>query len=560
MAIRITRRGALLGASGLALAANACAGGPRRPEPEPQTGPFRHGVASGEPDQTSVVLWTAITDDSGGDYVFQVATDEDFENVVFEEREERTYITSNAVSTFKTLATGLQPGMRYFFRMLHNGISSPVGRTRTLPAGTVERFNIAVCSCSNYPAGYFNAYRELANTSDLDLVLHMGDYIYEYAADGYASEDAERMDRVVDPQTELFSYGDYARRYALYKSDPDLQAAHAAAPWIIMWDDHETANDAWASGAENHNEGEGDWNERVYNALHAFHDWNPSREPDGQIGSVRLVEIGDLATLAVTESRLSARDRPLDFSAFPVADDADPADPTNRQTVADWREQVIGDESREMLGAEQIAAIADAFEAASSKPWRLLGGQVLLGRVEAPNMVEALPGWLKFIVARTDELAWGYIQRSQFDIPFNLDAWDGYVAERERLYDAVRSASGDMIAFAGDSHNFWTNQLTDSAGRRIGFEFGTSSITSPSPFERIPAPGVSFSRIIEAGNPDVIRHNDRDKGFIRVAVTPDALEADFVTVSTIKRRAYSASVDSRWRVTRGVNGLEINAV
>ncbi|WP_394693740.1 alkaline phosphatase D family protein [Hyphobacterium sp.] len=560
MSIRITRRGALFGASGLAFAAAACSSGPRRPEPEPQTGPFRHGVASGEPDQSSVVLWTAITDDAGGEYVFQVATDEGFENIVFEDREERTYVTSNAISTFKVIATGLEPATTYFYRMLFNGISSPVGRTRTLPAGAVDRFNMAVCSCSNYPAGYFNAYRELANTPDLDLVLHLGDYLYEYSADGYASEEAERMDRVVDPRHELISYGDYARRHALYKTDPDLQAAHAAAPWLMMWDDHEVANDAWATGAENHNEGEGSYDERVYNAMLAYHDWNPTREPGDQIGMARIAEIGDLATLAVTESRHVARDQPMDFSTFPIPDDADPDDPANQQAIADWRANEVGREDREMLGAAQIAQIADAFRAAAGKPWRLLGGQVVMGRVETPDMIEALPGWLKFIVSRSDELAWGYIQRSQFDIPYNLDAWDGYVAERERLYDAVRDAGGDMIAFAGDSHNFWTNQLMDDEGHRIGYEFGTTSITSPSPFERVPAPGVSFSRLIEEKNPDVLRHNDRDKGFIRVTLTPDAMEAEFVTVSTIRRRGYTAGSDSRWRVTRGPNGLEIDTI
>lgn len=560
MSIRITRRGALFGASGLAFAAAACSSGPRRPEPEPQTGPFRHGVASGEPDQSSVVLWTAITDDAGGEYVFQVAADESFETVVFEDREERTYVTSNAISTFKVIATGLQPATTYFYRMLFNGISSPVGRTRTLPAGAVARFNMAVCSCSNYPAGYFNAYRELANTPDLDLVLHLGDYIYEYSADGYASEEAERLDRVVDPRHELLSYGDYARRHALYKTDPDLQAAHAAAPWLMMWDDHEVANDAWTTGAENHNEGEGDYDARVYNAMLAYHDWNPTREPGDQIGTARIAEIGDLATLVVTESRHVARDQPMDFSTFPIADDADPDDPANRQAIADWRANEIGRDDREMLGTAQIRQIADAFGAAAGKPWRLLGGQVVMGRVETPDMIEALPGWLKFIVSKSDDLAWGYIQRSQFDIPYNLDAWDGYVAERERLYDAVREAGGDMIAFAGDSHNFWTNQLMDDDGHRIGYEFGTTSITSPSPFERVPAPGVSFSRLIEDKNPDVIRHNDRDKGFIRVTLTPDEMEADFVTVSTITRRGYTAGSDSRWRVTRGSNGLEIDAI
>ncbi|WP_421785358.1 alkaline phosphatase D family protein [Hyphobacterium sp.] len=558
MTMKITRRGALFGASGLALAAAACSSGPRRPEPEPPTGPFRHGVASGEPDQTSVVLWTAITDDSGGDYVFQVAADEAFETIVFEEREQRNYVTSNAVSTFKTIATGLEPGARYFFRMLHNGISSPIGRTRTLPEGPVERFNIAVCSCSNYPAGYFNAYRELADTPELDLVLHLGDYLYEYAADGYASDDAERLGRVVDPPHELLAYGDYARRHALYKTDPDLQAAHAAAPWFISWDDHETANDSWRDGAENHQPDEGPWRDRVNDALRAFHDWNPTREPDDLIGGMRVVEIGDLATLAITESRLTHRDQPLDFSSFPVPDDADPEDPANRQAVAEWRANEVGRDGRELLGADQIEALADAFSA--GKPWQLLAGQVVMGRVEAPNMMEALPGWLKFLVHRTDPLAWGYIQRSQFDIPLNLDAWDGYAAERERLYGALQGTGGNIVAFAGDSHNFWANRLTDDRGVQVGLEFGTASISSPSPFERIPAPGVSFSRIIEDGNPDVIRHNDRDKGFIRVSLTSHAMEVDFVTVSTIKRRGYTAGSDSRWRVETGANGLELTPV
>jgi len=560
MSIKITRRGALFGATGLAFAAAACSSGPRRPEPEPQTGPFRHGVASGEPDHSSVVLWTAITDDAGGEYVFQLATDEAFEEIVFEDREERTYVTSNAISTFKVIATGLEPGTTYYYRMLFNGISSPIGRTRTLPTGAVARFNMAVCSCSNYPAGYFNAYRELANSPDLDLVLHLGDYIYEYAAGEYASDDAESMGRVVDPLHELNSYGDYARRHALYKTDPDLQAAHAAAPWLMMWDDHEVANDAWSTGAENHNEGEGEYQQRVYNAMHAYHDWNPTREPDDQIGMARIAEIGDLATLVVTESRHLARHEPMGFSDFPIADDADPDDPANQQAIAEWRANEIGREDRVLLGNAQLAQIADAFGAAADKPWRLLGGQVVMGRVEAPNMIEALPGWLKFLVSKTDDLAWGYLQRSQFNIPLNLDAWDGYVAERERLYDAVRANGGDMVTFAGDSHTFWTNQLMDNEGRRMGYEFGTTSITSPSPFERVPAPGISFSEIIENGNRDVIRLNDRDKGFIRVTLTPDAMESDFVTVSTIKRRGYTAGSDSRWRVTRGSNGLELDAI
>lgn len=559
MPIRLNRRQALLGATAISLTASGC--GTSRPAPPEPDGHFRHGVASGEPDTASVVLWTAITEDGGGERGVQVARDADFTDIVFEEFETLTYIRMNPVTTVKIIASDLDPGTRYYYRFRFNGAYSPVGVTRTLPDGDIDAFGIAVCSCSNYPAGYFNAYAELAGRGDVDLVLHLGDYIYEYAMGGYGTDDAEEMGRVPVPAHECLSQADYAARHALYKSDPDLQAAHAAAPWFIMWDDHEVANDAWTGGAENHDDGEGSWTERRDAALRAFHDWNPTREPDDLIGTARRIEIGNLATIALTESRLSARDRQLTFDSFPIPADSEDT-PDNRARVADWLRDVVGDPSREMLGAPQIAEIASGFAAsrAAGKPWQILGGQVLLGRVTMPNYVEVLPGWLKWLVRRRDDLAWAYVLRSRFESPFNLDSWDGYPAERERLYAALHDASGPFIALAGDTHNFWTCDLRDAAGERRGFEFGTSSITSPSPFEGIPAPGVHFGRITEANNAEILHHDPYAKGFMHLTLTPDAVTTEFVEVSTVKRRGYSAATESRWRVTRDGSGLQIEAV
>lgn len=560
MPFPLNRRHLLLGSTGLAVAAAACSTD-NRPAPSPPTGPFRHGVASGEPDTSSVVLWTAVSEDGGGEIVWQVARDEAFENVVWEGRETRQFIQMNPLSTYKVIAEGLEPDTRYFYRALHNGTPSPTGRTRTLPEGGVERFNVAFCSCSNYPAGYFNAYRELADTPDLDLVLHLGDYIYEYGMGGYATEDADDLGRVPMPAHECLTQADYAARHAQYKSDPDLQAAHAAAPWFITWDDHEVANDAWSGGAENHDDGEGSWIDRRNGALRAFHDWNPTREPDDMIGGMKTVEIGTLATIALTESRHTRRGEQLTFESFPIPADADDT-PENRALVADWLRDVVGDPSREMLGTEQIAALADAFRASRSagKPWQVLGGQVLLGKLNMPNYVEALPGWLKWIVRNREPLAWEYVLRSRFDSPFSFDSWDGYPAERERLYEAVLDATDGMIALAGDTHNFWTCALATEAGRAVGYEFGTSAISSPSEFEGIPAPGVHFGRITEAANAEILHHEPYRRGFIRLSLTPGAVDADYIEVSTVKRRGFRAALDSRWRVTRGEGGLELEAL
>jgi phosphodiesterase/alkaline phosphatase D-like protein len=553
--IKLTRRTALIGAAGAGLAVSACSSGPERFEPRAE-GHFRHGVASGDPDTNSIMLWTALSDDAGGWRGVEVARDEAFEDVVFRQGEEITYIQPQALGTLKILATGLQPGERYFYRFRLNDTYSPVGVTRTLPEGTVEQFRIGVFSCSNFPAGHFNVYREAAENGELDLVLHLGDYIYEYAMGEYATGDAEALNRVPDPVHEIVSHADYVARHAQYKSDPDLQALHAAAPWIMSWDDHETANNSWAGGAQNHNDGEGSWQDRRDAALRAWYDWTPSREPEDLRNRYGVYEIGNLATLCLIESRLSARDQEVLSDTFPVASDADIGDPEVIAAVEAWKRDVVGAEDRELIGAAQIAGIREACAAsvAAGKPWRILANQVIMSRVNFPNFAEEMPGWLRWWATRDSEFARNFIMRTRFEIPFNLDMWDGYPAERERLFAALREVDADVITLTGDVHSFWANELTDAQGNRIGTEFVGSSVTSPSPFSGFAAPGVDYGQMMIDANPDVTHCNMVDHGYIRLTLTPGEAQADYVTVSTILQRDYRAGLDSQWRIGRPSNG------
>ena len=555
--INLTRRAALLGAAGASLAVGACAPQIEAFRPASNDGPFRHGLASGDPDQTSVMLWTALTNDGGGYRGVEVATDAAFENIVFESGQDIRYIMMQPLGTLKILATGLRPGQAYFYRFRLDETYSPTGITRTLPVGALDSYTIGIMSCANFPAGHFNVYREAAENGGLDLVLHLGDYLYEYAMGQYATGDAEALNRVPDPLHEMISAADYVARHAQYKSDPDLQALHAAAPWIMTWDDHETANDSNRDGAQNHNEGEGSWADRRTVALRAWYDWTPTREPEGD-NRLRFgnYEIGDLATLVMLESRLIDRDPQISLDNFPVAADADDTDPEVLAAVAAWKRDVVGDESRTLLGEQQIASIRDACAASvvAGKPWRILGNQVIMARVNFPNFATEMPAWLRWYATRDSEFARSMILRTRFGIPFNLDMWDGYPAERDRLYAALREAGADVITVTGDVHSFWANDLVDQDGHRIGTELVGSSVTSPSPFSSFAAPGVDYGKMMREANSDVAQCNMVDHGYIRLTLTPDEALADYVTVSTIESRDYRAGLDSQWRIARASGG------
>ena len=266
---------------------------------------FTHGVASGDPLSDRVILWTRVIPQKANDALtvfWQVAIDQGFTQVV---ASGQTTASAGLDYTVKVDATGLQPDQCYFYRFNARGVSSATGTTKTLPNGLATTFTMGVASCSNFPQGFFNAYRHMAE-SDLDLVLHLGDYIYEYPEAGYANDYArEVLKRSVVPKHEVVALEDYRMRYGLYRTDPDLQALHQRHPFICVWDDHELANNTWREGAENHNEGEGDFHQRIAAARQAYHEWMPIRTAiEGVQGPIyRRFEIGNLADLIMLDTR-----------------------------------------------------------------------------------------------------------------------------------------------------------------------------------------------------------------------------------------------------------------
>lgn len=547
---KISRRAALLGGASAAAAVSACSQESFAPLPAP-AGPFKHGVASGDPDQRSLMLWTAVSGADGAPVSVEVARDSDFADIVLEAEAGVAGPTTDGAAPYKLLADGLRPGETVYYRFRFREHVSPAGTAKTLPQGAVDEFRIAAFACSNYPAGFFNAYRHAAERGDVDLAVHLGDYLYEYGPGEYATEDAERLSRLPEPAHELLTYDDYARRHAQYSSDPDLQALKAAVAMVLIWDDHETANNAWAGGAENHQPDEGEWTQRRDAALAAWHAWTPSRERTPMHERWGRLEIGDLADLIFLETRLTARSEEVLLDPFPVdPDTADPYDPDNRRIVADWLERQAGGEDRALLGERQLAFVADALgqSVSAGKPWRVFANQVIMGRVPAPDYPRVMPFWLRWAVRTSDPLAWSYIKRFAFGTPFNLDAWDGYPAERERLYAAARAANADFITLTGDTHNAWAIDLHDQQGERVGTEFGVTSVSSPSRFERLNLPGVDFGTYTEDAAPEVLRHNAYDRGYVHLTLTPQDAVAQLMVVDTCKSRTFNAYPDSTWRV------------
>ncbi|MDQ7017605.1 MAG: alkaline phosphatase D family protein [Robiginitomaculum sp.] len=559
---KITRRSALA-LTGVGGALAAC--GQQKPTARKDgttQGIFRHGIASGDPLQTRVILWTAIAADGlPATITAEVSTDAGFANIVWSGLVKvRPQLAVNGIVPLKIEAVGLNPGTDYFYRFREKGGEvSPLGRTKTLSDGPMDELTMALVSCSNHPAGYFHAYRHIAQSDPVDVVVHLGDYIYEYGPGGFATQDAEALGRVPEPPHECVNLDDYRRRYAQYHRDPDLQAAHAAAPWIITWDDHESANDSWKGGAQNHQREDGDWATREAASLSAFYEWTPTREPsEGQPRSAfwREFVFGDLATLTMLETRLTARSEQVDWKLFPVPADADPEDPVVKAKVASFVHDLVGDPNRRMLGDQQGNFVEASFKRSveAGQPWQLLGNQVLLAKINSPNYIDVLPGWLKWLAKKKQPLLFEYFLRSRFRPPLNIDAWDGYPAARERLYNRARRAGASFISLAGDTHDFNASRLRAADGQVVGAELGTTGVSSPGNFADVVAPGVDFGRLTEAANPDTILHDVHHTGYIRLTLRPDEAVADYVSTSSVKQPNFTTKIHDRFRLKPAQKG------
>lgn len=501
---------------------------------------FTHSVASGEPGPDTMLLWTRYVPASGDAVKLraEIATTPDFARIVAGGEQ----ITGPWRDfTAKITVQGLAPDTRYFYRFVApDGSFSPVGQTKTLPVGPVARFGIGVFSCSNLPFGFFNAYGHAAARGDIDLWVHLGDYLYEYPKGGYAPATGAVADRWPEPVGEMVHLADYRLRYASYRSDPDLQALHALKPMLVQMDDHESANNSREMGAQNHQPNEGPWDVRKAAALQAFKEWMPvSEAPWGSY------DIGTLATLYRTESRLIARsDEPSLNTLFKAADPA--------RALAEFRDGALQDAARTMLGSEQEVWLGHAMTRAvrGGQRWQVVGFGTIMGQQRMP--AQALE-WLKPDASdSTKAYVRAGVMAGKLGLPSDLDNWGGFPAARARFLKSAQAAGADLIVLCGDSHNAWAFDLGQD-GKPAGVEFAGHSVTSPG-YE---ASTGADPRVIAAGlvatNPELKWCDTSRRGYMALTLTPDQARNDWVFMDTILQRSLKASIGHSATVRRGRN-------
>ena len=505
---------------------------------------FTHNVASGEPSQDAVLLWTRYVPPSGDSarVTAEVSDSEDFRRTIAG----GTFVTGAFRDwTAKLTVDGLQPGRSYFYRFTANGEVSPIGRTRTLPEGRVDLFRMAVFSCANLPFGYFNAYAHAAQRDDLHLALHLGDYFYEYKRGTYPSERELVAGRILEPANELIHLADYRARYACYRADPDLQRLHNRMPILASTDDHESANDSWEGGAENNQPGEGDWTLRKIAALQAWREWMPVSDQPWA-----AYQIGDLGTYFRTETRLLARSQPPSLETALRAG----GDPVAALTA--FRDGVWADTARTMMGSEQEHWLAQEFRRSvrARKRWQVVGTGTVMGNTVAPA---AAANWLApdapgFVADRLK----ASLLAARLGLPGNLDNWGGYPAARSRLLRSALEAGADLVMLAGDSHNGWAFELTEG-GHRAGVEFDGHSVTSPgyeAYFDR-KAPADVARALIET-NPELKWADTSRRGYMTVTLTPEAATGEWLFLDTIRERSTRVAGTHRMLTRPGRKSLE----
>ncbi len=445
--------------------------------------PFYHGVASGDPMPDKVIIWTRVTPDTITNnpvtVTWQMATDTGMVNVI---KSGNTTTNNTKDYTVKVDVTGLNPYTWYYYEFTVNGKNSPRGRTRTTPTGNADSLRFAVVSCANLEAGYFNAYKVLLNRADFDAVICLGDYIYEYQTGGYAPN--ATANRQWLPANEILSLNDYRQRYSIYHLDEDLRKLHQQFPFITIWDDHETANDAWMNGAENHTPAtEGPFSIRKANAKQAYFEWLPIRPQMGvadQYQIFRKLQYGNLVDFIMLDTRLHGRDEQNGTSGTTV-------------TSA----------SRQLLGTNQFTWLGNKLDSSNAQ-WKILTQQVMI----APLKV--------------------------FGSAINGDQWDGYPAERTRVFNHILNHNiKNVVAITGDIHSSWASDLptstyniTTGAGS-VGVEFVGPSVTSPGTSIPLGASAIMLSN-------SHIKYVDLNQhGFMILDINKVRVQNDWYYVNTV---------------------------
>lgn len=533
---------------------------------------YLYGIASGDPLINSVILWThAKRPNFEGDVnlTWQVATDNGFTDVV---KTGTVVATSAAGHTAKVDATGLTAGKTYYYKFTdETGSVSPIGTTRTLPAATVSSVKFAVFSCTLYSAGFFNVY-ESALSSGAEYAVHLGDYIYEYGSDPakFGNTDATTspagtavsLGRVVSPAKDIVSLSDYRERYALYRLDPNLQALHAKMPWITVWDDHEFTNNAYATGAQNHDTAtQGNWLTRKATAAKVYHEWMPIRTPDVNdlFKIYRKFDFGTLFSLHMVDTRIEGRTKqvygwygdPLEPSIQPYAW----ADYTAGLTPVNG---VFPDAANKMMSDTQFNWLTGNIASATTT-WQIMGNQDIMAKLWYPAAVVSAfaQGTTAFQTAMGTYLAQKAGNPANTaavpKVPINMDSWDGYPIQRETLLQTIRGTGKKFVTLSGDSHNAWFNDLRTLDGTtKVGVEFATTSVTAPGyesaglgelgPYidGSAVAGGVNGTR---AGLIDDVNYVEtKRRGYLLMTVTAANVKGEFVFVDNVRSKSYTASV------------------
>lgn len=503
------------------------ADGGRSPESGADTVDFKHGVASGDPLSDRVILWTRVTPPVDGPIsgMLTVALDPAFAQIVgqtsFSTDVSRDY-------TVKVDQAGLESGTTYYYRFKVGGTDSPIGRTRTLPVGPVDRLRIGVVVCASLAHGYFNAYQRVAERADLDLVLHLGDYIYEYGTGEYGDV------REYEPANEILTLEDYRTRHAQYKREPELIAMHRQHAMIAIWDDHEFADNSWQDGAVNHSpDTEGLWSDRVANALRAYYEWMPVREPvgDGK-RDYRSVRFGDLAELTLLEERVLARSQQVEGVAS-----------ISGASVLFAPIGEVQNSDRQMLGGEQEVWLGDTLRNTPAQ-WKLIGQGVMFGQLKLLGLPEFIGG--------------GYY--------VNPDQWDGYPAARQRVFDMLegdgtQAAIDNVVVLTGDIHCSWCMDLSPDPNNPVPLAGGYDPITGDGSravefvVTAVSSPGLDalepIRPLIPVLNPHIRYVDLTQKGYMLLDVTPERVVGEHWYVDTVTSRSGGETLGTAYAVVDG---------
>jgi alkaline phosphatase D len=514
--------------------------------------PFYHGVASGDPTPDAVIIWTRVTPrdaDTSIGVRWAVALDTGLTQVVAQGASSASLASD---FTVKIDVTGLQSNTVFYYAFQAYNKVSLIGRTRTYPSAGGDHARLAIVSCSNYPAGYFNAYGAIARRNDIDAVLHLGDYIYEYSADStsYAGTTGKQLGRMHSPSNEIVSLADYRARYSQYRLDPDLRAMHQQHPVVHVYDDHESANDSYTDGAENHQASEGDWQVRKQLSRQACREWMPTRDmQDGRI--YRALRYGDLAQILMLDTRLDGRDKQIED----LGDDASAAAKAS-----------LADPNRKLISDEQFSWITSTLRT-SSAAWHVLGNQVLLTQfdvspIDTAFMFNAIgPVYSAFLRPQLPAL------QNLIESAFYGDVWSNYPAQRLALCDAIRAAgiqnllvtTGDFhCSFAMDIEQTW-KQDTSS----VGVEFVTPSVTSPNFDENLGTQAFLrpiLSPLLQTIDTTLYGQNAHlhwadlvNHGYQILDITPSHAQADWYFMKSITVKSLEESWAKGYRVQSGTN-------